>query len=117
MLQISEFVWALRSSVWIVFNNFLLIDATDKSKISSDRKLLFFALRLYHLSFFASTPFNISIICPNNWQPNKKKFVFKILCKTKKSAFQTQRLGLKNGWMYGWIVSCLDVISKYKNII
>ena len=37
--------------------NFLLIDATDKSKISSDRKRLFFALRLYPLSFFASTPF------------------------------------------------------------
>ena len=57
MLQLSEFVWALRSSVWIFFNNFLLIDATDKSKISSDRKRLFFALRLYPLSFFASTPF------------------------------------------------------------
>ena len=57
MLQFSEFVWALRSSVWIVFKNFLLIDATDKSKISSDRKRLFFALRLYPLSFFANTPF------------------------------------------------------------
>ena len=43
MLQLFEFVWALRSSVWIVFNNFLLIDATDRSKISSDQKRLFFA--------------------------------------------------------------------------
>ena len=59
MLQLSEFVWALCSSVWIVFNNFLLIDATDKSKISSDWKRLFFALRLYPLSFFANTPFNL----------------------------------------------------------
>ena len=55
MLQLSEFVWTLRSSVWVVFNNFLLIDATDRSKISSDQKRLFFALRLYPLSFFAST--------------------------------------------------------------
>ena len=33
LLQISEFVWMLRSSVWIVFNNFLLIDATDKVRL------------------------------------------------------------------------------------
>ena len=38
MFQFSEFVWALSYSVWDVFNNFLLIDATDKSKISSDQK-------------------------------------------------------------------------------
>ena len=57
MLQLSEFVWALRSSVWIVFNNFLLIDATDRSKISSDQKRLFSAVIQYPLSFFANTPF------------------------------------------------------------
>ena len=57
MLQLSEFVWALRFSVLIVFNNFLLIDATDRSKISSDQKRLFLAFRLYPLSFFANTPF------------------------------------------------------------
>jgi len=39
MLQLSEFVWTLRSSVQVIFNNFLLIDATDRSKISSDQKL------------------------------------------------------------------------------
>jgi len=33
MLQFSQFVWTLRYSVWDVFNNFLLIDATDRSKI------------------------------------------------------------------------------------
>ena len=38
MLQLSEFVWALSYSVWDVFNSFLLIDATDRSKISSDQK-------------------------------------------------------------------------------
>jgi len=38
MLQFSEFVWALSYSVWDIFKNFLLIDATDRSKISSDQK-------------------------------------------------------------------------------
>ena len=57
MLEFSEFVWALRSSVWDVFNNFLLIDATDRSKISNDQKRFLFALSLYPLSFFANTPF------------------------------------------------------------
>ena len=57
MLHLSEFVWTQRSSVWVVFNNFLLIDATDRSKISSDQKRLFIALSLYPLSFFANTPF------------------------------------------------------------
>ena len=51
MLQLSEFVWSLRSSAWVVFNNFLRIDATDRNKISSDQKR----------SFFANTPFNILI--------------------------------------------------------
>ena len=36
--QLPQFVWALRSSVWDVLINFLLIDATDRSKISSDQK-------------------------------------------------------------------------------
>ena len=58
MLQFSEFVWALSYSVWDVFNNFLLIDLTDRSKISSDQKRFFIALSLYPLSFFANTPFN-----------------------------------------------------------
>ena len=57
MLQFSEFVWALSYSGWDVFNKFLLIDATDRSKISSDQKRFFIALSLYPLSFFANTPF------------------------------------------------------------
>ena len=61
MLQLSEFVWTMRSSVWVVFNNFLLIDATDRSKISSDQKRLFFAVSLYPLSFFANTPFKETV--------------------------------------------------------
>ena len=57
MFQLSQFVWALRSSVWDEFINFLLIDATDRSKISGDQKRFFIALSLYPLSFFANTPF------------------------------------------------------------
>ena len=57
MLEFSEFVWALIHSVWDVFNNYLLIDATDWSKMSSDQNRFFIALSLYPLSFFANTPF------------------------------------------------------------
>ena len=53
MLQLSEFVWTLRSLVLVVFNNFFLIDATDRSKISSNQKRLFFAASLcpFHFSW------------------------------------------------------------------
>jgi len=57
MLQLSQFVWTLRSSAQVVLNNSLLIDATVRSKISSNQKRLFFAVSLYPLSFFANTPF------------------------------------------------------------
>ena len=57
MLQFSEFVWALSYSVWDVLSYFLLLDATDRSKISSDQKRFFIAISLYPLSFFANTPF------------------------------------------------------------
>ena len=57
MMHLSEFLRTLRSSVLVVFNNFLLIDATARSKISSDQKRVLIALSLYPLSFFANTPF------------------------------------------------------------
>ena len=57
ILQFIQFVWPLSFSVWDVFNNFFLIDATDRSKISSDQKRFFIALSLYPFSFFANTPF------------------------------------------------------------
>ena len=57
MLRLSEFVWALCYSVWDVFNKFLLIDVTDRSKIRSDQKRFFITLSLYPLSFFANIPF------------------------------------------------------------
>ena len=63
MLQFSEFVWALSYSVWDVFKNFLLTDATDRNKISSDQKRFFIALSLYPLSFFANTPFKVPLLC------------------------------------------------------
>ena len=56
MLQFSEFVWALSYSVWDVFNNFLLIDATDRSKTSSDQKRF--------LSHYTYTPFHFSRTLP-----------------------------------------------------
>ena len=57
MLTFSQFVWTPCYSVWDVFNDFLLIDATDRSKISGDQKRFFIAFSLYPLSFFANTPF------------------------------------------------------------
>jgi len=60
MLQFSQFVWALSYSVWDVFNNFLLVDATDRSKISGDQKRFF--------SHKAYTPFHFSRTLPlTNW--------------------------------------------------
>ena len=55
-------VWPVKYSVYAVFNNFLLIDATDRSKISSYQKRFFIALSLYPLSFFANTPFKYSLL-------------------------------------------------------
>ena len=67
ILHLSEYVWTLRSSVWVVFNNFLLIDTTDRSKISSNQKRFFNELSLYPLSFFANTPFKeISLFYEKN---------------------------------------------------
>jgi len=59
MLQVSELLWTLRSSVWVVFNKFLLIDALGRSKISTDHHRWFFAVSLYPLSFIPNTTFNL----------------------------------------------------------
>ena len=57
ILKLSEFVWTLSSSVKSFLTIFSLksVDSTDRSKISSDLKRLFFAVS--HLLFFANTPF------------------------------------------------------------
>jgi len=57
MLDLTEFVWTLPSSVLVGFNNVFLIDAIDRSKICSDQKRFFIALSLYPLSLFANTYF------------------------------------------------------------
>ena len=49
----------LCSSVWVDFNIFLLMDATDRIKISSDHHRIFFDVTLYPHSFFTNTPFNV----------------------------------------------------------
>ena len=54
MLHLSEFVWTLRSSVFVVFNNFLHINSTDRGKISNDQKRFFIALIAY-TPFFSRT--------------------------------------------------------------
>ena len=52
MLQLSEFVWMISSSVWVVFNNFLLIDATDRCNFSSNHHLIFRTLHLKKNIFY-----------------------------------------------------------------
>ena len=62
-MQLSEFIWTLHSSVWVVFNNFLLIDTTDRIKISSHQKSLFFSVSLYTLFNFSRTlPLNKNVV-------------------------------------------------------
>ena len=96
MLQLSEFVRTLRSSTWIILNNVLLIDATDKSKISSDQLLklvinqisserLFFAISLYPLSFFGNTLFKVYDILLRRYGEQKNRF-----CDKNSNPFQEQ---------------------------
>ena len=68
LFQLPQFVWALRSSVCDVLINFILLDATDRSKIRSDQKRFFIALSLYPLSFFANTPFKVTPVSSQRWQ-------------------------------------------------
>ena len=79
MFQLPQFVWALRSSVWDVFVNFLLIDATDRSKISSDQTRFLNTLSLYPLSFFANTPFKINLYIEGLARSREKVVVEDIL--------------------------------------
>ena len=51
--------YVLRPSVRVVSKNFLPLDATDRSKISSNRHRIFFYVSIYPLSLFANTPFNL----------------------------------------------------------
>ena len=82
MLQFSEFVWTVSYSLWDVFNKFLLIDATDRSKISSDQKCF--------LSHQAYTPFHFSrTLCYNYCQVLSLKVC--VLCITRKQIIKCFR--------------------------
>jgi len=70
MLYLAEFVWTLCPSGLVIVNNFLLIDATDRSKISSDQKRFFIALSQYPLSFLANIPFKNNFKNNNNCKNN-----------------------------------------------
>ena len=60
-----------------VFNNFLLlVDTTDRSKISSDQNCLFFALSLYPLLIFANTPFKPYFVYMIQIHNYKKNYTF-----------------------------------------
>ena len=59
--NISEFVWALRSSVWVVLNTFLLKDATDRRLV---------AIKSAYFSLLAYTPFYFSQTLPLNQNLN-----------------------------------------------
>ena len=60
-MQLSDFVWTLRSSVWFVFNNFLLINAANRSKICSDHHQNVFDVSLYPIHFFRTLPLIIKL--------------------------------------------------------
>ena len=81
MLQFSEFVWALSYSVWDVFNKFLLIDATDRSKISGDQERFFIALSLYPISFFANTPFKFTAISLKPLFAVSQQYLLNLYCR------------------------------------
>ena len=101
MFQLPQFVWALRSSVWDVFINILLIDAIDRSKISSDQKRFFIALSLHPLLFFVNTPFKESgffsvIISSSKKLPNN--FFFNIFVRWNRLTYST-RMETRFSWV------------------
>ena len=93
MLQFFQFVWILRSSVLVVFNNFLLIDATDRSKIRSDQKRFFRIKPLPPLIFSRTLPLNMFPI-PNKSGP--KSLWFQGLTLSSKSLWEFCQLLLIN---------------------
>ena len=65
------------------FNNFLLIDSTDRSKISSNHHRIIFDVSQYPLSFFAKTSSKKRILIDSfiwlNTKKSAKKYVFKLV--------------------------------------
>jgi len=120
MLPLSEIVWILRSSVLVVFNNFLLIDATDRSRIRSDQKRFFIALSLYPFSFFANTPFKTDKIRSSSSWNIKSMVDSKSHSSYKKMTilgyFKTDKIRSSSSWN---IKSTVDSKShsKYKKML
>ena len=96
MLHLSEFV--LRSSVLVVFNNFLFIDAKDRSKISRDQKRFLIVLSLYPISFFANTPFKGGLIQRGIVSIPVREGEGKLLTYEREGGWQAPYLG-KRRWM------------------
>ena len=130
MLQPYEVVWTLPSSVWFVIKNFLLTDAIDRYKISSDHHWIFFAVNLSPILFFSKTPikkkmsnscspyifvwhFTMSQFLKYNFDMNSwyYKLDLKGLCvKIKAVLFAT-------GMIEIWITLCIDSVSLLINLI
>ena len=81
--------------------NFLLIDTTDRSNISSDQKCFFIALSLYPPpSFFANTPFKIRMtLCAKDVPENIQHSVSNAMLIKKKPGF-SWRTAFNNEWYY-----------------
>ena len=80
--------------------NFLLRDATDRSKNSSDQKRLYFTVNLYPLSFFKKNPFN--------YKYERHNVVEKGILRNKKVI----QLGTQN-----WIEKNITILSKLKKYV
>ena len=91
--------------MWEVFNNFLLIDATDRIKISGDQKRFFIALSLYPLSFFANTPFK------------RHTFQFQLFPHLKRTMHDSQQFPLNRYLIYNKIISTLQQFPLNRYLI
>jgi len=60
--MLTSLIRTLHSTARVVLKKFLIIDATDRSKISSNQKCVFFAIRLHPLSFLVNTNINYSFL-------------------------------------------------------
>ena len=88
MLHLYEFVWIL------------FIDATDRSKISSDQKRFFITLSLYPLSFFANTPFKKKFLTLTPFIPSVNSISTLVLLQILTSQFNQYLLFTLN--LYGF---------------
>ena len=118
MFQVPQFVWALRSSVWDVFINFLLIDATDKSKINSDQKCFFISLSLYPLSFFANTPFKKELFNKYSFELSRK--IYKKVNLNKRTITINNNTGDETSGLrpvhLWWIKLQVQIVNNEKNL-